>query len=322
MHSRVWLICIAISAGFGCGGSGSGANGGSGGKAGSGGAGRAAREALGGEAAGGSRWVWRRRIGRGGATGSDAGLATTCTGGGQVSGDGCNTVNATGPCVTTTTSSATAPPPTGAVNGVAAGEVRVDRIDVVHGARRHEPRAGPARDVDRGRGDQDQLRSQLDPGLGHHYHALERRGDGRDRRDKLRRDLPRICCRAGLQFQLRHRDQQASVHRAERSGGYAGQHRPRRQPTTSDGRRRLDGNGHLGEGADRGPRSDPRLGSVCVVVGVGPGNGVRWRGTSWTTVRRSSQLQPARPTHIVCGTDQRRGVVMSVGPEQPSPSVG
>jgi hypothetical protein len=120
MRSRVWLICIAISAGFGCGGSGSGASGGRGGKAGSGGAG------------GGTGGV---------ATGSDAGLATTCTGGGQVSGDGCNTVNATGPCVNTTTSTSAAPMPTGAVNGVAAGRyvLIASTLYTAPGGTNHEP---------------------------------------------------------------------------------------------------------------------------------------------------------------------------------------
>jgi hypothetical protein len=139
MRSRVWFICIAISAGFGCGGSGSGANGGSGGKAGSSGAG-GGMGGFGGEAAGGADGSGAGGSG-GGATGSDAGLATTCTGGGQVSGDGCNTVNATGPCVNTTTSTSAAPTPTGAVNGVAAGRyvLIASTLYTAPGGTNHEP---------------------------------------------------------------------------------------------------------------------------------------------------------------------------------------
>lgn len=139
MPKQLSVIVLLIAAVCGCGGSGSGGTGGqggtgaTGGRGGIGGAGPAGTGGHGGAAGGGTT--------TGGSSGTDAGLATTCPGGGPVSGGGCNTVEATGPCVTTATSASSAPTPTGAVNGVAAGtyDLVASTLYTAAGGTNHEP---------------------------------------------------------------------------------------------------------------------------------------------------------------------------------------
>jgi hypothetical protein len=138
VRKHVWLTVLVVAAASGCGSSGSGGDGGAGNNAGSGGqSGSAGHGGTGGEAAGGAGGGTPS----GGASGTDAGLATTCTGNGQVTGGGCSTIEATGPCVTTTTSAAPVPTPTGAVNGVTAGsyDLMASTLYTADGGTNHEP---------------------------------------------------------------------------------------------------------------------------------------------------------------------------------------
>lgn len=135
MRKQLRLTVLLIAVVCGCGSSGGGGTGGKAGIGATGGNGNAGGAGVGGAGGHGGGTT------TGGSSGTDAGLATTCTGGGQVSGGGCNTVEASGPCVTTTTSASAAPSPTGAVDGVAAGtyDLMASTLYVADGGTNHEP---------------------------------------------------------------------------------------------------------------------------------------------------------------------------------------